>query len=220
MIPQNRTIVFMGDSITDASHDGLGEPTPWMIWAGLGRGYVGLVYAWITASRPADKLRIINRGMSGRTVREIKEAWGREVTEVKPQWVSLMIGINDVWRHFDSPLRKECHVGIEEYESTLDALLTAHRPSLEGMVLVAPYVIEPNRQEPMRVMMDQYGEVVRKLAAKHSAILVDTQTAFDEVNLHRHPMEIAWDRIHPDSVGHMVIAQAWLKATGYLPDSR
>jgi lysophospholipase L1-like esterase len=39
---------------------------------------------------------------------------------------------------------------------------------------------------------------------------------FDLITKYRHPMEIAWDRIHPGTAGHMAIAQAWLKATGYL----
>jgi lysophospholipase L1-like esterase len=216
MIPPNSTIVFMGDSITDCNRDPLGEPTPWNSTAGLGRGYVSLINAWISSSRPADKLRIINRGVSGRTVRDLKAAWDQEVTQLKPQWLSVKIGINDVWRQFDSPLRKEIHVLLPEYESTLDALLAQSRPALTGLVLVMPYMIEPNRQDPMRAMMDQYGAVVRKLAVKHSAILADPQAAFDDVMKHRHPMEIAWDRIHPDLSGHMVIAQAWLKAVGYI----
>ena len=206
----------MGDSITDCSRAPLGEPTPWIPQAGLGQGYVNLINAWLTSSRPADMIRVINNGVSGRIVRDIKEAWDREVTQLKPQWLSVKIGINDVWRQFDQPLRREIHVGLEEYEQTLDGLLTLSRPSLAGLVLVTPYVIEPNRQEPMRKLMDQYGAVIHKLAAKHSAILVDTQSALDAVMRHRHPMELAWDRIHPGTAGHMVIAQAWLKAVGYL----
>ena len=64
--------------------------------------------------------------------------------------------------------------------------------------------------------MDRYIGVVKRLAKKHSAIIVDVQTAFDLVMKHRHPMELAWDRIHPCTAGHMIIARAWLKATGYL----
>ena len=216
MITAKSTVLFMGDSITDCSRDPLGEPTPWNLQTGLGKGYVNLVDAWLTANHAQDMVRVINRGVSGRTVRDLKEAWDTEVTQLKPQWLSMMIGINDVWRQFDCPLRTEIHVGLDEYKNTLDKLLALSRPSLNGLVLVTPYIIEPNRQDPMRKTMDKYIAVIQKLAKKHSAILVDVQAAFDLVMKHRHPMELAWDRIHPGAAGHMVIAKAWLKATGYL----
>ena len=215
MISPNSTLLFMGDSITDCGKDVQGELTPWSTGTGLGRGYVALVNAGLTTARPADRIRVINKGVGGRTVRDIKANWENEVTANKPNWLSLMIGINDVWRQFDCPLRKETHVNLSEYETTLDALLAKTRPTLDGLVLVTPFLIESNKQDAMRIVMDQYGAAMKKLATKHNAILVDTQAAFDELTAHRHPMEIAWDRIHPDLVGHTLLAKAWLKAVGY-----
>jgi MinD-like ATPase involved in chromosome partitioning or flagellar assembly len=72
-------------------------------------------------------------------------------------------------------------------------------PSLKGLILATPYFIESNLADPMRVRMDAYGAVVKKLAAKHDAILVDTQAGFDRMLKHMHPMALAWDRVHPNS---------------------
>ncbi len=116
MISTKSTVLFMGDSITDCSRDPLGEPTPWNHQTGLGQGYVNLLNAWMITNHAPDMVRMINRGVSGRTIRDIKEAWDREVTPLKPEWLSVLIGINDVWRHFDCPLRTEIHVGIDEYK--------------------------------------------------------------------------------------------------------
>jgi len=80
---------------------------------------------------------------------------------------------------------------------------------------MTPYVIEPNRADPMRAQMDRYGAVVKKLAAKHDALFVDLQAAFDAVTADRHPMAWAWDRIHPNAAGHMVIAKALLDTLGF-----
>jgi lysophospholipase L1-like esterase len=66
----------------------------------------------------------------------------------------------------------------------------------------------------MRITMDAYGAVVRELAAKHDALFVDTQAAFDAVTAHTHPMTLAWDRIHPNTTGHLVLARAFLSAVG------
>ena len=72
-----------------------------------------------------------------------------------------------------------------------------------------------NRADPMRRQMDRYSTIVKKLAAKHKAILVDTQAAFDVVLKHTHPMSLAWDRVHPNHIGHAIIARAFLKAVGF-----
>lgn len=79
---------------------------------------------------------------------------------------------------------------------------------------MTPYFIEPNRGDAMRRQMDVYGAIVKKLAAKHRATFVDTQAAFDEVLKHMHPMALAWDRVHPNHIGHTDIARAFLKAVG------
>ncbi len=67
----------------------------------------------------------------------------------------------------------------------------------------------------MRVAMDKYGSIVRKLAGKHDAIFVDTQAAFDGILAQLHPMSLAWDRIHPNHIGTMLIAKAFLDAIGF-----
>jgi len=135
--------------------------------------------------------------------------------DLKPDWLSVMIGINDVWGHFGTDLRPERQVSLKEYSKTLDELLRVTRPALKGLVLLTPYFIEPNRAEPMRKMMDEYGAGVRQLAEKYDAVLVDTQAAFDAVLTHLHPMALAFDRVHPFSAGHMILARAFLQAVGY-----
>ncbi len=77
---------------------------------------------------------------------------------------------------------------------------------------MTPFFIEPNRTDAMRARLDDYGAVVRKLAQKHNANLVDTQAAFDKVLQHCHAASLAWDRVHPNVTGHMVITHTFLDA--------
>lgn len=63
--------------------------------------------------------------------------------------------------------------------------------------------------------MDTYGAIVRKLAEKYTAHLVDTQAAFDEVLEHIHPMTLAWDRVHSNHIGHLILARVFLKSIEY-----
>jgi lysophospholipase L1-like esterase len=67
----------------------------------------------------------------------------------------------------------------------------------------------------MRAMMDQYSTAMRHLAEKYHAVFVDTQAAFDAALEYHHPHFLAWDRIHPNPTGHMIIARAFLNAVGF-----
>ncbi len=128
----------------------------------------------------------------------------------------VMIGINDVWRQFDLPLQPECHVLLPEYEQTLDELVATTLPTVRDMVLMTPYYIEPLATDAMRACMDPYGAAVKKVAAKRGALFVDTQAAFNGVLAHCHSAALAWDRVHPNSTGHMLLARTFLKAVGAL----
>jgi len=210
-IGAKQKLVMIGDSITDAGRarpiaEGHGQ---------LGNGYVAMVDALIGAAYPDRLIRVVNVGTSGNTVRDLKNRWQTDVVEQKPDWLSIMIGTNDVWRQFDCPKFPEWAVHPEEYEKTYDELLTATKPSLKGLVLLTPFYIEPNKAEPMRARMDQYGAVVKKLATKHDAIFVDTQAAYDKALGSLYPGAFAGDRVHPNAHGSGVLALAFLKAVGF-----
>jgi lysophospholipase L1-like esterase len=208
-IHSNSTLLMTGDSITDC---GRVRPVAEAVGGDLGNGYVGLIHAMLSATCPQQHIRLRNTGISGNTVRNLAARWQSDVLDLKPDWLSIMIGINDVWRQFDAPLQTEWHVSLDEYASILEQLVRSARPQLKGLVLMTPYFIEPNRADPMRAMMDRYGEVVRQLAGQYQAILVDTQAAFVWVLTEGHPLALASDLVHPNLAGHMILARAFLKA--------
>lgn len=209
-IEQNSRLLFIGDSITDC-----GRAIPVGEGSGLGNGYVSLVNAFLQAYYPERKIRVINMGTSGNTVRDLKTRWQHDVISLAPDWLGIMIGINDVWRHFDSALQPDIQVSLQEYRSTLLALTQAVRPSLKGLVIMAPYFLETNAEEPMRQMMDVYGQEAAEVAKEVAAIFVNTQSAFDQYLQVQHSMSLSGDRIHPNITGHMLIAQAFLCAIDF-----
>ena len=205
-------LVMIGDSITDC---GRTQPIGEGLFEAHGKGYVAYVAGLLGAVYPERNIRVVNMGTSGNTVRDLKARWQKDVFDLQPDWLSIMIGINDVWRQFDLPLFGETHVSLEEYEATLDELVSTTRPIVKGLVLMTPYFIEPNPADAMRATMDRYGAVVRKLAAKYNTLFVDTQAAFNNVLQHCHPASLAWDRVHPNVTGHMILARAFLDAVGF-----
>ncbi|MDQ0116150.1 SGNH/GDSL hydrolase family protein [Paenibacillus harenae] len=205
-------LVMIGDSITDCER---ARPYGEGLFGAIGKGYVSLVDALLTAAYPEYGIRVVNMGTSGNTVRDLKGRWQSDVLDLKPDWLSIMIGINDVWRQYDLPAQTEQHVYIDEYEETLEQLVARTRSQLKGLVLMTPFYIEPNEADPMRSTMDRYGAVVKKVAAKYDALYVDTQAAFNQVLTHIYPGTLAWDRVHPNMAGHAVLARAFLKSIGY-----
>jgi len=211
-LQKNCKLVMIGDSITDG---GRKLPVGEGLFDALGHGYVSLVDALLGAVYPNLGIRVVNMGSSGHTVLDLKERWQTDVLDLKPDWLSIMIGINDVWRQFDSPRQTEIHVLPDEYERTLDALITRTLPSVPNIVLMTPFYLEPNLSDPMRRRMDEYGAIVRNLAEKHGTLFVDTQAAFDAVLADYYPATLAWDRVHPNQTGQMVLARALLDAIGF-----
>ena len=113
-------IVFTGDSVTDA---GRGRPVGEGLWQGVGDGYVRTIDNILNVVYPDWRLWVSNTGTGGDTSRSLKKRWQEDVMNLKPDWVSLMIGINDIWRQFDTPTIPEQHVYPAEYRENLCEML-------------------------------------------------------------------------------------------------
>ncbi len=209
-IDDNATLLFIGDSITDC-----GRAHPVGQRAGLGDGYVALVDALMAVNHPGSRIRVLNTGISGNRVIDLEARWRRDVLDLEPDWLSVMIGINDVWRQFDNTTDPN-QVDIDRFERVYRGLLESTRSGLAGMVLMTPYYLESNRSDPMRARMDEYGAVVRRLATDFDAVFVDTQAAFDHHLEHRPTQSLCGDRVHPNKTGHMIIARAFVEGVGSL----
>lgn len=194
-------IVFIGDSITDSER--LRDFPPY------GNGYMSLVRAFVNASHPELGLTWFNTGISGNTVRDLEQRWSQDAVGLKPDWLSVMIGINDIWRAFEG--RGDEAVPLGEYEETLRRLLKrAVEETGCRLILAEPYLIEADQAEPQLVETRRYCEVVAGLAADFGALHVKSQEAYDRVLTSTNSLEWAHDRIHPNLPGHAVLAQAYL----------
>lgn len=185
----------------------------------LGNGYVHLVACWIQALYPDRQIRFLNAGVSGNTVLDLASRWETDVLGQKPDWISVMIGINDVWRQFDSPGMVQNHVSIGKFGRTYRRILSEIRPEYKGLIIASPFFIEPNREDPMREMMDGYGSLAEQIAKEFDAYFINTQAVFDDYLSKAHSMTLASDRVHPNLVGHTLIAREFLKTLEAFPYS-
>ncbi len=201
-------IVFTGDSVTDMER---ARPVGEGLFDHVGRGYVRVIQNMLNVWYPEVLVRVSNTGTDGNTSRDLRARFQTDVVDLKPDWVSICIGINDVWRQFDSPAIPDDHVSPEEYEENLETMILSIKDDVKGIFLLTPYYMEPNKADPMRARMDAYGAVCKKLAEKYGCRLVDLQAVFDDYFRYRHSSYIAWDRVHPNQVGATIIAKAFLE---------
>lgn len=197
-------LLFQGDSITD------------MNWGRnqndrnhyLGHGYVYLIAARIGVDMPEAQLDIYNRGVSGNTVRELRDRWQKDAIEMKPDLLSILIGTNDVARG----------VHKEAFEADYRAILDASRSSNPDLrlVLMDPFVLpagglkNDKAWSARRTATENLGVIVARLAEDYDAVHVNTQLIFDSVAQLAPPEHWIWDGIHPLPQGHELIARNWL----------
>ncbi len=198
-------MLFIGDSITDAGRD-RSNPDD------LGGGYPSVVAATYAAGiHAADGVRFLNRGISGNRIRDLRARWQANCLDLAPDVVSIMIGINDTWRRYDS----DDETPVNAFERDYRAILQGTVDSSSGaLVLVEPFLL-PVRdgQESWREDLDPKIAVVRQLAADYSATLVSLDTLITQAAATRDPAKLAHDGVHPTPEGHVFIARTWLAAT-------
>ena len=201
-------IVFAGDSVTDMNSI---QPVGEAFFDNLGVGYVRLIDSFLASTYPEINVRIINSGVSGNTSRDLLERFDRDVVEFDPDWVSICIGTNDVWRQFDSPAIPQNHVLPDEYEKNLETMILKVKDTTKGIFILSPYIMEPNSADKMRARINEYVAIAKKLSEKHNCIFVDFQKMYEDYFQIHHSSFIAWDRIHPNQRGSMLMAKEVLK---------
>lgn len=214
IFPKHSRIVFVGDSITDAGRDRTAFPGGW----GYGNGYVNALHNLLTAVYPDRALCTINSGVSGNDIVEMAERWQRDVIDLNPDYVSVMIGVNDAWRYFDGPLWQARLNTVDEFERIYDDLLDRTRreaPNLKGLIVMRPFMFEPNPADQMRAKIEEFAAVSRRVAERHDAIFVDTQAAVDHWLTQLHGCLASQDRVHPYERGAMIIARSWCQSVGF-----
>jgi acyl-CoA thioesterase I len=196
-------VLFQGDSITDAGRD-YRDPE------NLGFGYALLAASWFQALYPEKKVRFLNRGIAGNRASDLEERWQEDCLALRPTWLSVLIGINETWRTYDSNDPTPASVYEETYQELLErATSTLH----VRLILCEPFVLPvPADREEWRADLDPRIAVVRRLARKYNALYVPFDGLFAQAATRREPAFWAADGVHPTPAGHALMAQAWLRA--------
>ncbi len=199
-------ILFQGDSITDMARGRTDDPNHI-----LGHSYVFIIAAKEGADYPEKHLTFINRGVSGNTVSNLITRWQTNTIDLKPDVLSILIGVNDVGHQ----LRAGQPFSSEEYERAYDQLLAdtvaalPHVKLILGEPFFAPGKSTQEHIDEWRTAMKAERAVVGKLGKKYHAPVVHYQKVFDDA-AKRAPIDYwIWDGVHPTYRGHQLMADEW-----------
>lgn len=202
--------MFQGDSITDAGRN-RGRQNNANDQSALGTGYVLFAAARLLAEHCDAKPKIFNRGISGNKVYQLAERWDADCIALKPDVVSILVGVNDYWHTF-----KHGYEGtVEKYEGDYRILLEHTRRELPTatIVICEPFVLRCGEvDENWFPEFDRYRAAAKKISIQSGAIFVPFKIIFDEASKKAPPQYWAADGVHPTMAGAYLMAQAWLKA--------
>lgn len=210
------TILFQGDSITDAGRERpkVNPPKIRNNIHHLGAGYAAKAAAMLLAENPDLDLTIHNRGISGNRVTNMRDRWQADCFDLKPTILSILIGINDCW-HGVANGTPENGVGLEEFDIVLRKLITDTKAALPGIKII---VCEPFTTEAGNVLtmnfhpdIDERRALVTAIAREMADVYVPFQPMFDNLCKLAPPAYWAGDGVHPTPAGHLKMAEFWMK---------
>lgn len=210
------TVMFTGDSITDSqrlvSEDGLGFGYPLHLAGEWGLRHPDRPVTWL------------NTGVGGHKVSDLEARWQTDVLDVRPDVVSILVGVNDMGWHTLDP--EGFVIPVAEFEAGYDRLLAPLAEAGTELVLIEPFLLpidgdieagagtvligEAERKE-WRVDLDPKIQAVRRLARKYDAQLLAADGMFAELAATTGPEYWAADGVHPTPAGHAALAAAWLR---------
>jgi lysophospholipase L1-like esterase len=207
----NDVILFQGDSITDANRNT--DTTAPNQASGLGDGYPRFIASRLLADRPADSLEFLNRGISGHKVPQLAERWDKDALDLKPNILSILIGVNDIWHTLSGGYAGT----LEAYEEGYHELLNHTRRALPDVKLVIcePFVLRTGAvTDKWFPEFDGYRRIAREQATIFGAAFVPFQSMFDEAAQEAPPQYWAGDGVHPTLAGHALMAKKWREVVG------
>lgn len=203
LIKDGDIVLFQGDSVTDCnrSRDELYN---------LGEGYPNIIASIFSGLYPEKNITFLNRGISGNRIRDLKTRWEEDCIALKPDFVSILIGVNDTWRKYDS----NDPTSTKEFEATYRYILTSIKEKLNSKIIMLEPFLLPVTEErkAWREDLDPKITVVRDLAREFADIFIPTDGILNQASVYQSPEYWSRDGVHPTTKGHGLIARAWLQS--------
>mgnify|MGYP000879211013 CR=1 FL=1 len=205
-IKDGQKVLFIGDSVTDCGRSRSEDSND------LGAGYPMFTASFVKAMHPELDVSFVNRGISGNRTKDLVDRWTRDCIELNPDWVSILIGINDTWRRYD----RNDPTTFSEFEDNYRFILERTKNETDAKIIIMePFLLPyPESRKVWREDLDPKIQVARNLAMEYKALFIPLDGLLASAAAKTHPKVWSEDGVHPSKNGHAYIAMEWMKALG------
>lgn len=203
-------ILFQGDSITDSGRN-KEDVNGFNTARALGNGYAFLAAAELLGEYAPLNLKIYNKGISGNKVFQLADRWDKDCLDIKPDVLSILIGVNDIWHK----LNGQYDGTVDVYRRDYVALLERTKKALPNVQLI---ICEPFGVKGVKAVDDkwypeflEYQKAARDIASQFGAVFIPYQSIYDEALKQAPGAYWTGDGVHPSLAGAELMAEAWLR---------
>ena len=197
-------ILFQGDSITDAGRDKRN-------FFDMGNGYPKYAAKLIREAHPELELEFINLGISGNRTDQLFDRMSKDLIDLKPDVVSILIGINDIWHRHGSDRIMTTDGQIEaNYRAILERI---RKETSAKIIMMVPYILDCEDKVQTRADLPALQAIVRKLADEYADVLIPLDEQIDEaMKTQPEPHYYSGDAVHPNPNGAAFIGARYAEA--------
>lgn len=194
-----KTFLFQGDSITDVDRYRDDDTRP-------GFGYPLLFSAYYGRKYP-EQFKFYNRGISGNRIVDVYARIKADIINLAPDYMSLLIGINDVWHEIGA----KNGVDAEKFEKIYSMLIEEIKEALPNIkiFLLEPFVLRAEATDEHWEYFHSEtllrAAAVKRIAEKYDLVFIPLQHLFDEVSKSTENSFWLKDGVHPTAAGHQLI---------------
>ena len=201
LLEKNQKILMIGDSVTDCNRRE--ENT-----AFLGDSYPHLVASELYLKYPELNIKVINKGISGDTSKMLIDRWQEDVLDNNPDILTILIGINDVWRHYDCPDPSK-RVSKADYIKNMRYMIESLIHTAKKIIVLSPFYLEEDMTKPMKAQASEYINALRKLVTEYDVVFIDLQAEFEKLMKKYSAEQLSFksDKIHPTMFGQYIISK-------------
>lgn len=197
-------VMFTGDSVTDVNRarpigDGPGK---------IGDSYVANIFCRLWAEYPHNKIRILNSAISGDTTRDVIRRFDTDIIAYSPDYVLIMIGVNDAWRRIECALANEVITTDEEVIENVSNMVKKCKENHIKPIFISPLYFDTNHKNAFRKYVDTIQSQIKGICAKEEIGYIDVQKQVDKYlnEIDNNSYRLSGDRVHPQAIAKNLIA--------------
>lgn len=191
--------------------------------------YMKNIVLFYATRYPTDKINFYDVGISGDVAKYVNKRLKDDVLSLKPNYATLMIGMNDTRYMRENPndwFRNKLEENRQSYIKNVGEIIQKIKDANCKLIMFAPSPYDEDakiKDKPVvfgkRRELEFFADQCRRFAFKHNLPLIDMWNYMTDVSIEiqkKHP-EISTsggDRVHPNDMGGYVMMSNFVRTLG------